>query len=313
MSNISRPSTERSTTCNSYLGCLALNTSMIRKGDACVALLLPQTTQSRLNFVLLTQLLYLNSSLYNWTMFHKRRIVLILVFIAALSLFLPGAASAVSSPSMVILTPGNGSTVTAPIPVSAVFQPGADGLIRLTLTDQANITLARQLLRVDASGDAEILFETNLAFEIPNGNTEALLTLSTQDDYHRPLALRSVLVTLSSGRDAQVSRNTAEEPWLEIIYPEPLEIIAGGKFTVLGSVTPITENPIIFELITDTGGVIGGVQLAVNQAGKKFSFELPLTYGFISSVRDVRLLVRQTIDGYATNVILDSLPLALAP
>jgi hypothetical protein len=246
-------------------------------------------------------------------MFHKRRIIFVLVFIAALSLFLPKAAYAVPSPSMAIRTPGNGSIVTAPIPISAIVQPGADGLIRLTLTDKADNTLARQLLRVDSGSETEITFDTNLTFEIPNGTMEALLTLSTQDDYHRPLALRSVLVTLNSNGEAQVNFNSNEEAWLEINFPEAQEIIGGGKFTVQGSVIPVTQNPIIFELITDTGGMIGTAQLAVNQAGERFSFELPLTYGFISSVRDVRLVVRQSIDGYANNVILDSLPLALAP
>ncbi len=246
-------------------------------------------------------------------MFHQRRITFVLLFIAALSLLLPGTASALPAPFMTIHTPGSGSTVTAPIPVSAMIRPGADGLIRLTLTDKADNTLARQLLRVDANGDTEITFDTNLAFEIPNGSMEALLTLSTQDDYHRPLALRSVLVTLSSSGKPEITTNLDETPWLEIDYPEAQDIIAGGKVTVLGSVTPVTHKPIIFELITDSGGVIGTAQLAVKGAGEQFDFELPLTYNYISSVRDVRLVVRQTMDGYATDVILDSLPLALAP
>ena len=181
------------------------------------------------------------------------------------------------------------------------------------MTDKLNNTLARQLLRIDPGSETEITFDTDLAFEIPNGSMEALLTLSTQDDYHRPLALRSVLVTLNSSGETQINLNANEESWLEISYPEAQEIIGGGKFTVLGSVTPVTQNPVIFELITDSGGVIGTAQLAVNQAGERVSFELPLTYGFISSVRDVRMVIRQTIEGYATNVILDSIPLALAP
>lgn len=246
-------------------------------------------------------------------MFHQRRISYVLIIFIALSLLLPATASAVPTPSIFIHTPGNGSTVTAPIPVSATVQPGADGLIRLTLTDKADNVLARQLLRVKANGVTEITFATDLAFEIPNGSMEALLTLSTQDDYHRPLALRSVLVTLSSSGEPEVNTNHDETPWLEIDDPEPQDAIDGGKFIVRGSVIPVTDKPVIFELITDTGGVIGTAQLAVSQAGEGFSFELPLTYGFISSVRDVRLVIRQTIEGYASAVILDSIPLALAP
>jgi hypothetical protein len=191
--------------------------------------------------------------------------------------------------------------------------PGADGLVRLALTDKSNGTLSRQLLRVDAGDDTPISFTTELSFELPGSDVEALLTLSTQDIYHRPLALRSVLLTLTASGEAQITSQQYTGPWLEITYPEPLDIITGGQFTIQGAVTPVTDNPVIFELITDSGGVIGSAQLAVTQPGQTFTFEQLISYAYITTIRDVRLVVRQTLDGYGTNVVLDSLLLALLP
>ncbi len=251
--------------------------------------------------------------MYNLAMFRNHRIRLLAALILTLGLTLPRGTAALPAPNMTIRSPGNGSTVTSPISVSAEMTPGADGLVRLTLTDQSNNTLSRQLLRIESDKDTPIPFTTELPFELPGPDVDALLTLSTQDIYHRPLALRSVLLTLTASGATQINPPQYADPWLEITYPEPLDILTGGRFTIQGTITPLTDNPVIFELITDTGGVIGTAQLAVTQVGETISFEQPMSYGFITTIRDVRLVVRQTLDGYGTNVILDSLLLALLP
>lgn len=251
--------------------------------------------------------------MYNYLMQNLRRTGLILYFILVLSLLTSKTGTALPSPLMTILTPGDGSVVTAPIHVSAEVQPGTDDLIRLTLTDQNNNVIARQLLRIEADNQSPIQFETWLSYEIPKESTQALLTLATQDTYHRPETLRSALLTLKSSGEAVIQSHQTEDQWLTITYPEPLDIISGGQFLVSGTVTPLTENPIFFELITDSGGVVGSSQLAVPAVGEPFDFEMPLSYAFITSNRDVRLVIRQTIDTYATNIILDSLPLTLTP
>ncbi|MCB2214041.1 hypothetical protein KQH50_01475 [bacterium] len=246
-------------------------------------------------------------------MSRTRRFRLLALLVFTLCLALPRSSSALPAPSMSILSPGDGATVTSPIAVSAEMVPGADGLVRLALTDERNNTLSRQLLRVDSDLDTPIPFITALPFELPGPDMEALLTLSTQDIYHRPLALRSVLLTLTTSGEPQVASPPAGEPWLEITFPEPLDILTGGQFTVQGAVTPVTDNPVIFELITDSGGVIGSAQLAVTEPGETVTFEQPLSYAYINKIRDVRLVIRQTMDGYGTNVVLDSLLLALLP
>lgn len=251
--------------------------------------------------------------MYNLAMSRNHRIWLLAALILTLSLALPHSSMARPAPGITIRSPGDSSTVTSPIAVSAEMVPGADGLIRLVLTDERNNTLSRQLLRIDSDVDGPIPFKTALPFELPGPDTEALLTLSTQDIYHRPLALRSVLLTLTTSGEAQINRPPSAAPWLEITFPEPLDIITGGQFTILGTVTPVTDNPVIFELITDSGGVIGSAQLAVTEPGQAVTFEQPISYGYIKKIRDVRLVMRQTLDGYGTNVVLDSLLLALLP
>lgn len=243
----------------------------------------------------------------------KHRSIFILLIILSLSLLLPRASVAAPAPSMTILSPGEGSVLASPIPVSAVVQPGADGLIRITLTDENGRVISRQLLQVNSTENEEITLDSQILYETSYPGLEGLLTLATQDTYHRPLAQRAVPVILDDSGEVQLQPNPASGQWLDIHSPEPEASISGGKFTVQGTITPVTTKPILFELVSDSGGQIGSAQLAVGHAGETVPFEITLSYGFITTARDVRLVIRQTMEDQAANIILDSIALTLAP
>lgn len=203
--------------------------------------------------------------------------------------------------------------MTAPIHLTAEVQLGGDGLIRVTLLNHNHNLLARQLLRLDNANSDPIRFSTWLPFEIPTESTRGLLILETQDSYHRPLALRSVSLALQTDGEVTLRTQPSEAEWLKVASPEPLEVFSEGQFLVEGTAKPVTGKPIIFELVTDRGGVIGSSQLAVENPGETFTFKVPLSYAFITTLRDVRLVIRQTADPNGVNVILDSLPITLTP
>lgn len=247
-------------------------------------------------------------------MFNKHRTRIGFFLLLVLSLTLPQTGLAQSSSSIVILTPGDGSEVSAPISVTAELYPGADDLVRVTLIDQKDTLLVRQLLRVDSEDDnTPIQFTTSLAYEIPTEDTTALLTIATQDDYHRPQALRSVTLTLRTDGQAVIQSQTSDSSWLTVTEPVALDILGGGQITVRGTVTPVNTNPVRFELINDNGITIGSAQLLVLEAGETVDFDVSLSYAYVTTITDVRLVIRQTSDEFASNVILDSVPIALTP
>lgn len=242
-----------------------------------------------------------------------RRFGILLVFFLVLNLFSPQMGKA-STPALVkILNPGDSSAVTSPIELTAEIQAGGDGLARVSLIDRQNKVLSRQLIQTDKNNPSPFEFSTHLAFEITTESSPALLTLALQDEYHRPLALRSVLLTLQSDGTATITSPNRHTSWLEIDQPLAHESLSGGNFRVEGRVTPLTQKPVIFELITDTGGVIGSSQLAVEEPDTPIDFSIQLSYAFITSTRNVRIVVRQTADPFGADVILDSLPITLSP
>jgi hypothetical protein len=104
-----------------------------------------------------------------------------------------------------------------------------------------------------------------------------------------------------------------EEPWLDIIQPKAGEKVSSGELVVTGIVTPISNRPITFELISDSGRVIGSSQLPIETPGEKLDFEINLTYSYIKETSDVRMVIRQNEYPYDEIAILDSLTLIVFP
>lgn len=234
--------------------------------------------------------------------------------IALMACLMPQASiSASSTPFISIITPGDGSVLTSPIHLIAELNHEVGSLVRITLVNDNNLTISRQLLRIDKGEGSSTRFETDLFFEIPTETTKALLTVSTLDDYHRLQSLRSVTLKLASEGQSTVQAHLSNEPWLVIDEPKPMETIAGGQMTVSGTINPVNDNPIRFDLIKPSGAVIGTIQLLVTNPGEIINFDNTLPYAFITDTTDIRLVIRQVSDDFATDVILDSVPIFLTP
>lgn len=251
--------------------------------------------------------------LYNFTMRHQHLAALVLLFLLSLSTLSLINGEAQPIQPITILSPGENSAVMSPIRITAMIQPGEDGLVRLSLVDKNQNLLARQLLRANGKGDSAIEFTSDLVFEIPTESTSAVLLIATQDHLHRPLSTRSVGLTLLSSGEDNIQPQAEQPPWLRITRPLPGMLISDTTIVIEGTVTPKTSKPIIFELVRESGGVMISKQLGVDQPGEPMNFSVSLTYPPNPNVQDIRLVIRQTGEDLGVNVILDSLPIRLAP
>lgn len=218
------------------------------------------------------------------------------------------------STPLMILNPGEGSEVTSPIHLSAEIQPNPGGLIRVALVNREGQEISRKLLRMDTEKSIiGATFSTDLPFEIPTDQTKALLTLSTLDSAYQTTALRSVEVLLNFEGGIAILNQTNPEPWLKIDNPQPSEFASGGVLVIEGSVTPKSENPVIFELITAEKRVVGSAQLAITTPNQRMPFEIPLKYTIHELRADANLIIRQTDQIYGVLIALDIIPLTLSP
>lgn len=237
-----------------------------------------------------------------------------ILLITLIGFLIPQAStSGQSIPSISIITPGDGSVLTSPIHITAELNHEASPLVRITLINDNNVTIARKLLRIDKGEDNSLRFETDLYFEIPIETTEALLTVSTLDDHHRLQSLRSVKLNINSEGQSTVQAQLTNEPWLVIDEPSPMDTLSGGQLVVSGTISPVNGSPIRFDLIKANGAVIGSTQLLVSNPGEMFTFKKELSYAFITATSDVRLIVWQLTDDFSKYIVLDSIPIYLAP
>jgi hypothetical protein len=250
---------------------------------------------------------------YNSPMVYRLQNALLLCFLLCLGLITSHSISAQPVQPIIILSPGGHSVVTAPIHVTGLVHPGEGALVRVTLVDQQQNLLTRQVLRVNGSYHEAVEFTAELAFEIPVESSTAFLTVVTLDHVNRPIAMRSVPLTLQSSGELSIEPQLSTDPWLAVNQPKPGAIINDSPIIVAGTVSPINDRPVIFELITDRGSVIVTRQMAVETVGEMVAFEMPLPYSPSSRIRDIRLVIRQSSGIAGVNVILDSLPLTIVP
>lgn len=250
--------------------------------------------------------------LYNSAMPKLRLMRWTVLLILALGL-LPGQTGSAQQPAaLIILTPGEGSLVTSPIHLSAEIRSNPPGVLRLALVDQSGRDISRQLQQV--TGNAQISpFKAFIPYEIPSQNAKALLTLSLLDKSGRPIALRSASLTLQSGGELLVEDLQSTEPWLTFIRPVLHETVTGGMLVVEGCLTPLTDSPVFFELVTFSGKTLISKQLPVTKPGIQTIFEVSLPYSIQSLEENVRLVVRQVRYPFGVTAILDSMLLNLAP
>lgn len=237
--------------------------------------------------------------------------ILWVLFLLALPAVQTGAAQ--PTPMITLLTPTEGSSVISPIEISAEMNLGDASLVRVSLTNGQNDVISRQLHLISASDDELFAYTASLPFEIPAESTPARLSLMLIDDNGRPLCLRSTKLTLQSNENAALQTPTPEQSWLVITTPKPGALITGGKIQVTGQVTPLTDNPVFFELYSDSGRVLVTIQLAIEQPGNEVDFSITIPNTVTTEQADALLVISQSASLYNEKIILDSLSLSISP
>jgi len=246
-------------------------------------------------------------------MLKTRFLGFILLMFILIGLRSPLRAEAERIVTLNLISPGEGSRVISPIKIFAQVYIQPQNLIRITLVDRSGSIISRQLLRLEADSALPQDFTTSLAYEIPKEFTDGLLTIAIQDGNNRLVALRSTPLKLQSDGENSITPQSSTSDWLTIAQPQPGDRLQGGMVIVEGTVIPVIDRPVFFELITESSGQIGSRQLAIQSVGEPITFNTTLPYAHIYKGRDVRLIIRQTDEVYGENIILDSVPIYLAP
>jgi len=220
---------------------------------------------------------------------------------------IPGAAIQIS-------IPGPLSRIISPLQLRANVRPGLDGKVRVELLGEDGRLLVRKIFNY---GEAQgyVYVADALEFEISAAAETARLVVSTYDTFGRLYALQSVEVILLSIGEDDLNPPGSDLEAVLVLEPLPNKLIQGGMLQVKGLARLSSEQPLLIELITAQGKVVGYRQGAVSVDPEgvymPFSVEVPYT---VNTPTWVRVVIRQENGGRIPGVVYaTSLEVLLSP
>jgi len=191
--------------------------------------------------------------------------------------------------------------------------PGYNNLVRIELYGEDGRLLMRELLRLYTSGKWAYL-AVDIPFEVQAAAEVARLQISTQDAYGRVSALNSVRLLLLSAGFAEINPPGNLDERCVLDAPSPGTRTSKGMLVVSGQVRPFNSQPLILELITTSGAVLGSKMVAIQPTpdDNYIPFEADISYS-IPAGTWVRLTIRQSDERIGGTMYLYSREVYLNP
>jgi hypothetical protein len=142
----------------------------------------------------------------------------------------------------------------------------------------------------------------------------ARLQISTQDQYGRLSALNSVHLLLLSAGFTEINPPGNLDERCTLDMPSPGTRISKGTQAVSGQMRPFNSQPLVIELVTSSGAVVGSKMVAIQPApdDNYIPFEADISYN-ITAATWARLTIRQSDDRIGGTMYLYSREVYLNP
>ena len=212
------------------------------------------------------------------------------------------------------ISPGELSRVISPLELYVFLVPGDSGRARVELFGEDGRLMYRKLFVFGSPSGLQTNLRDEIDFEIKGVAETARLVISVDDAYGRVKGLASEeLILLSMGDSDLNPPGDFLEP-IVIQEPEPKVLIQGGSLAVTGLVRTSSEQPLLVELITTDGKVIGnrlaGIAPEPANGHRLFAAEVPYA---VYSPTWVRVTVSEWTNKLGGPAQLSSLDVLLGP
>ncbi|HEX6306061.1 MAG TPA: Gmad2 immunoglobulin-like domain-containing protein [Anaerolineales bacterium] len=213
-----------------------------------------------------------------------------------------------------ILNPGPVSRVISPFLLTAYLLPGESGRVQIELLGEDGRVLMREIKIYNSPPGARVTMGMDISFEIAAAAELGRIQVSTVDENGRTSALATADIILLSVGEADYNPAGDNFETIVIQQPAPNALIQGGTMRVSGLARPRSERPLMIELHTNEGKIVGTRQVAVeaSDAGQYGNFAIDVPYN-ISAPTQVRLMVWEPGDHIPGIVHLSSLEVLLSP
>lgn len=215
-----------------------------------------------------------------------------------------------------IETPGELSRISSPLQVTINVYPGEGGKVLVQLFGEDGRLMAEELHTLEVPDSGWVQLYTSIPFDIHSAGEAALLVISTRDGFGRRIAQSSVpLILLQIGASEIELPGFRKDPFV-LSTPVYGAEVRGGVIHIEGFVHAYNSNPIVGELMTETGGNLKSIVVMLPKGSEDLEY-VPFTMDIPYNVkqrRPVRLTFRQPdMRLTGVDVVLDSLLIYLLP
>lgn len=215
----------------------------------------------------------------------------------------PVPTTSIPSAAIQIRSPGPLSRILSPLRVQASVKPGLDGRVRVELLGEDGRLLVRKIINYGEQ-KGYVFISEDLEFEISAAAETARLVISTYDTFNRLYALQAVDVILLAIGEDDVNPPGSDQEAVIVLEPLPNKLIQGGTLLVSGMARLPADAPLLIELVTSQGKVVGyrqaGVTVDPDGGFTTFSVEVPYR---VEETTWVRMVIRQESGGRIPGVM----------
>jgi hypothetical protein len=177
------------------------------------------------------------------------------------------------------VNPGALSKVISPIELHAFLLPGDAGRARVELFGEDGQLMYRKLFVFSSSSGVQTNLRAEIDFEISGVAETARLVISVDDAYGRIKTLAAQDLILLSLGDSDINPPGDFLESIVIQEPAPKVLVQGGALVVTGLVRTASDQPLLVELVTTDGRVIGnrlaGISPEPEGGHRLFAAEVP--------------------------------------
>ncbi|MBE0411735.1 MAG: hypothetical protein IBX69_18565 [Anaerolineales bacterium] len=216
--------------------------------------------------------------------------------------------------TIMILTPGNGSTVTSPIHISGEADPTFEQTLVVHVLDANGDVLAEEPTTIQADLGERGPYELDLHLDLDTEENIFIqvFDVSARDD--NIIHLSSVVVTFSPDGPEDIFVREPYREVISIIQPQMGEVISGGSLNVHGFGLASFEQTLVVEVQDEEGDVIAQEPVIVDSPewGIPGFFQVDIAYS-VTYAQPGRIVVRDISPAHGDNVHLTSVEVTLHP
>lgn len=188
-----------------------------------------------------------------------------------------------------IISPGSGSKVISPFILRAALKPGENSIVRIELLGEDSRLLMREVRRYQSLETESISIGSEVEFGINSVAEIGRLQISIEDEHGRLRSVSSVELFLQSIGNQDLLQPEDQLQDIILDSPQTNRLIQGGTMRVAGLARARTNQPLMIEIVTSDGKIVGTRQVSVtSQVGSvygTFAIDVPYTVDYTTRVR----------------------------